>query len=147
LAQWRGTQQIIERRLNRDGVELYNKPAQDLAQRREIFIRSRRKMSRVPFRQNPSLEGETRRKRAKRDEAPGIKDQAVGSFALALDYFAVDTTAGVVEVSTGTDHLVCGFARHGRQCDQLRMNVLQGRAGALALIFVNQQILPARILF
>ena len=107
-----------------------------------IFVRRA-----VSFGQQPHFKRETRRVRRQRDEVIVFADHPFAGVALLANHVAENAALFFVVVVPATVHFFAHAARNDRQRDQLRMGMLQRSAGGLAVIFENQDVAEALVVF
>src|SRR5437773_9130069 len=98
------------------------------------------------FGQNPGLEWKASRIRAQNGEEIRLGDQPGAGAQLLLYDIAKYAPFFVIEVGLGTVDLLPNTLRNHRQRDQLRVRVLQRRAGRLPVILEHYQVSQAMVL-
>jgi len=113
-----------------------------MSQRQDIFLRVLFKGRRVILGQDPDFVTESRRERTKRNEALHVRHEPLAGLNFTLNNVAIDTaTRRVVMLFCAVEFVSC-FARNGRQRYKLRVDMFQGCAGRLALVFIEHQVAP-----
>src|SRR5260370_1363222 len=101
----------------------------------------------VRFWQQPHLEREARCVRSKRDEMLVLADNPLASIALLPDDVAENTALFLVVVVPAVVDFFPDAPRHDRQGHQLRVGVIDGRPGSFSMVFENEDVAKALIIF